>query len=332
MLRFQARVHEAFCARMKNFDLIADVHGRDDKLVALLKEMGYHHDGIGYIPPAGHQAVFLGDLIDTKPGHERLGGVRATLEMVRTMVDRGHALVVMGNHEFNAICYHSRGPDGEWLRIRGSGNRKQHAGTLADFPDWEDPASEWQTVWLPWMKRMPFWLDLGGLRVIHACWHEDHQAVVAGRSLEDDSFLIACASKATPEGRAIETLLKGVEVPLPDPHTFKDHTGAVRKDFRARWWERPDDGVACRNLVFPENTQIVCEPVDPAHHDLFRPYPEEDVPIFFGHYFKPADHALGPERHNVACLDHSAATGGPLVAYRWKGERSLQPNHYVAAP
>lgn len=51
--------------------------------------------------------------------------------------------------------------------------------------------------------------------------------------------------------------------------------------------------------------------------------------MFFGHYFKPADSRLHPESDNVACLNHSAAKDGPLVAYRWKGEAKIKPEHYV---
>lgn len=67
------------------------------------------------------------------------------------------------------------------------------------------------------------------------------------------------------------------------------------------------------------------------HHDGtgFVPYPANAPPVFFGHYFKPADAALHPERPNVACLDHSAAKDGPLVAYRWNGEAAINPNHYL---
>jgi hypothetical protein len=247
------------------------------------------------------------------------------------MADRGHASVVMGNHEFNAICFHTRGPKGEWLRIRGEGNRRNHGGTLDDFPDWQEPAREWQSVWLPWMKSLPFWLDLGELRVIHACWHPEHFPALDGRTLHDNDFLVACADKKTPEGRAIEILLKGVEVPLPDPCTFTDHTGKARREFRARWWKRPDRDMTSRNLVFPANPNFPDEPVPEHTHALFSPYPTEAPPVFFGHYFKPADSPLESEAPNAACLDHSAATTGPLVAYRWKGEATLKPNHYTTS-
>ena len=312
-----------------HYDIIADIHGRHDKLVALMARLGYDHDGISFVPPAGHQALFLGDLIDTKPGHELPGGVSATLHAVKAMHDRGHARVLMGNHELNAVCYHTPGRKEKWLRHHGDKNKAMHQGTLDDFLDHRDPASEWHTVWIPWLKRLPFFLDLGGLRAVHACWHPEHLALLAGRTLEDDDFLHAAADKTTPEGEAIEAVLKGIEVPLPLPHVFVDHTGTERDNFRARWWEAPADGIHCRDLVFPPDSQIPRLAVPPEAAAMFQPYPDEAPPVFFGHYFKPADAPLHPERPNVACLDHSAAKDGPLVAYRWNGEQEIIPRNFI---
>ena len=111
-----------------HYDIIADIHGRFDKLTALMERLGYQTNGEGFIPPAGHRALFLGDLIDTKPGHPFPGGVRATLRAVKAMCDRGDALCLMGNHELNAICFHTNGPDGEWLRIRRQAQRQHASG------------------------------------------------------------------------------------------------------------------------------------------------------------------------------------------------------------
>ena len=156
-----------------HYDIIADIHGRFDKLSALMARMGYQSDGVGFIPPAGHRALFLGDLIDTKPGHPFPGGVRATLRAVKVMRDRGDALCLMGNHEWNAILFHTTDADGEPLKSNGSRNTRTHQGTLDDFPDHADPASEWRVVWLPWFKYLPISLDLGGFRAVHACWHAE---------------------------------------------------------------------------------------------------------------------------------------------------------------
>lgn len=317
---------------MKNethYDIIADIHGRFDKLTALMARLGYEKTGDCFTPPAGHKALFLGDLIDTKPGHPFPGGVHATLRAVKAMCDRGDALCLMGNHELNAIYFHSQGPDRQWLRNRGSKNIAMHRGTLDDFPDHDEEASEWRQVWLPWMKQLPLHLELDGIRAVHATWHPEMIQRVTGRDFLDPEFFLACSNKNTFEGEAVEVLLKGIEVPLPSPHSFRDHTGAVRKNIRARWWEAVSESAVCRDLVFPPNEQIDGWPVASEALPLFQPYPSKAPPVFFGHYFKPADSPTIPERHNVACLDHSAATGGPLVAYRWKGEISINPEHYV---
>ena len=153
--------------------------------------------------------------------------------------------------------------------------------------------------------------------------------ILEGKSPGDDGFLLACTDKSTPENKAIDAVLKGLEVPLPEPHFFIDHTGTERYLIRARWWEAPAEDTTCRDLVFPASEQIAEVPVTPAARNLFSPYPQNECPVFFGHYFKPANSPAHPERHNVACLDHSAATGGPLVAYRWKGEARINPEHYI---
>lgn len=317
---------------MKNqahYDIIADIHGRFDKLSSLMARLGYQKAGDGFAPPPGHKALFLGDLIDPKPGHMFPGGCLATLRAAKAMCDRGDALCLMGNHEFNAICYHTRGQDGKWLRIRGTGNVRNHSGTLADFPGHENPASEWQTVWLPWMQSLPATLDLGGFRAVHACWHPEHIGRLPQGSFDDHAFLVASADKHSPEGMAVEAVLKGIEVPLPDGHSFITHVGSKKREIRACWWKAPNEGATCRDVVFPPNEEITDEPVTPEARSLFCPYPADAPPVFFGHYFKPADSPAHPERHNVACLDHSAATGGPLVAYRWKGEAIINPEHYI---
>jgi len=38
------------------------------------------------------------------------------IDIVKPMIEQGFALSVMGNHEFNAICYATSGQDGQVLR------------------------------------------------------------------------------------------------------------------------------------------------------------------------------------------------------------------------
>ena len=64
----------------------------------------------------------------------------------------------------------------------------------------------------------------------------------------------------------------------------------------------------------------------PAEHRLG---PVEGAPILFGHHWFSG--TVKVESHKVACLDWSAAKGGPLVAYRWNGESELTDDRLVAA-
>ena len=118
-----------------NDDVIGDVHGQDGKLTALLAMLGYRIKDGAYRHPAGRVAVFVGDLIDRGPGQVEV------IDTVRRMVDAGSAKVVMGNHEFNAIGYVTRGEDGEFLRPNTPRNRKQNEAFLPEMVGATPPAN-----------------------------------------------------------------------------------------------------------------------------------------------------------------------------------------------
>ncbi len=56
-----------------------------------LRAMGYVHHGKGFRHPE-RRLIFVGDLIDRGPKQQRV------VEIVRSMVEHGDAIVVMGNH------------------------------------------------------------------------------------------------------------------------------------------------------------------------------------------------------------------------------------------
>jgi hypothetical protein len=68
------------------------------------------------------------------------------MEIVAGMVRAGAAQIVMGNHEFNALCYHTPDGKGRYLRARTKKNCAQHAETLRYFkknPRAKDLALAW---------------------------------------------------------------------------------------------------------------------------------------------------------------------------------------------
>jgi polynucleotide kinase-phosphatase len=80
------------------FDVIGDVHGCRDELVALLGDLGYSisagDDGLEHVMhPHGRRAVFVGDLVDRGPD------TPGVLRLVMPMVRDGIAMCVAGNHD-----------------------------------------------------------------------------------------------------------------------------------------------------------------------------------------------------------------------------------------
>src|ERR1700716_1625633 len=86
------------------YDLIGDIHGHADEMVQLLEALGYRKRGTTYAHPE-RKVIFLGDFIDRGPK------IREVLEIVRPMIEEGKALAVMGNHELNALAYHTEDRD-----------------------------------------------------------------------------------------------------------------------------------------------------------------------------------------------------------------------------
>jgi protein phosphatase len=81
------------------FDVIGDVHGCRDELLALLDRLGYRVNAeTSHVePPAGRKAVFLGDLVDRGPDSP------GVLRLVMGMVRAGTALCIPGNHDVKLL-------------------------------------------------------------------------------------------------------------------------------------------------------------------------------------------------------------------------------------
>jgi hypothetical protein len=302
------------------YDIIGDIHGHADKLTALLGKMGYrHHLGAWRHPE--RTAIFVGDFIDRGPGQ------LATIGIVREMLDAGTALAVMGNHEYNAIAWYTPDPeyDGEHLRRRVPKNRRQHEAFLAETE--HNPALHTELV--GWFLSLPLWLDLPGLRVIHACWHPGYMAdieplLIPGRRL-DPALVVAASRRDSMEYRAIEGLTKGLEIDLPPGHEFDDEGGHRRGNARIRWWDASAN--TYRKAAILGSAAREALPDTPIPESALLGY-DGDVPVFFGHYWWGG--IPEPLLPKVACVDYSAGKGGQLVAYRWDGEAELHPGGFVS--
>ncbi|MBX7452211.1 metallophosphoesterase [Mycolicibacterium sp. 3033] len=323
----------------EGYDIIGDVHGCADQLEKLLAAMDYRRAGTGgEYRHERRQAIFVGDLIDR--GDYQL----ETLRLVKQMVDAGSGQIVMGNHEFNALAYHTEWPtgSGKFLRPhddpedeRSEKNARQHKAFL------EQVRGADRDECLEWFATLPLWLDLGGLRVVHACWHEESMAVVEQRCGSNAPFanvehLVAASDPDDALYEAVETLLKGPEIGLIEHHQepYRDKDGHLRKSARMQWWN--SGGHTLRDLAEMGGnfTTMSGEPYPPLP-ELEVPPNERtytytgQVPVFYGHYWRQGRPERGLDWTDyTACVDFSAVKGGTLTAYRWSGEKRVRIENY----
>ena len=302
------------------FDIIGDIHGCADQLEELLTALGYEErDGVRR--HEDRTAVFVGDFIDRGPQQKR------TIEIVRPMIEQGGALAVMGNHEFNAICY-ATGVGSEYVRPHSEKNTRQHAAFLREFPFGSAPHREV----VEWFKTLPVFLDLDQFGVVHACWCQDsfdtlRPVIKSDGSLAEEA-IEQYSHRNSPVFRAIERILKGPEYPLPQPLWFIDKDGTPRSEARLRWWV-PSDQTMSRRLEFggaklSDEQMSMLAAADERVASL-----APDKLVFVGHYWLLGEpSALSP---TVACVDYSVAKGGKLVAYRWDGEATLDASKFAWA-
>ena len=308
-------------------DVIGDIHGQADALHRLLQEMGYSEQGGTWKHPE-RTAVFVGDYIDAGP--QQLAAVTT----VRRMVENGAAHALLGNHEFNAICWFTTDPQcpDDFLRSRystewGAKNRKQHQAFLAEFE--ADEALHRETI--KWFLTLPLWFESQSLRVVHACWDEQAIAVLANRLGSSNSLTMRLIPEASREGTdlnaAVDRVLKGQEIALPYGAHFYDSYGIRRDHARRRWWD--STAVTYRRAAL----------LPPSEADQL---PDESLPVrllfpvnysmttLFGHYcLNDSSPWLSDQ---FGCVDTCAAKGNRLTAYRWDGEATLDAAKFCSVP
>lgn len=304
----------------EGYDLIGDVHGCGATLAALLEKLGYHQRGGVYRHPR-RKVIFLGDLIDRGPR------IRLAVTIARRMVDEGEAQIVMGNHEYNALAYCHRLGDQGWLRPHTPRHNRIIMDTLEEY---RDHPGEWEDT-LAWFMQMPLFLELEGLRVVHACW--DQALIDALRNVRPDGridrrMLEDSVNTDTLAFRVLDRLTRGSYLPLPEGIEIHSGDGFTRRTFRTHFWARAPQCYG--DVVFqPDNlpNNLELRPLSDAERAQLVYYGPEQPPLFIGHYWCEGIPALPAA--NIACLDYSAVKYGRLVAYRWSGERQLNANNFV---
>nr|WP_299242930.1 metallophosphoesterase [uncultured Halomonas sp.] len=308
------------------YDLIGDIHGYATPLKHLLSKLGYtEQEGVWQHPQ--RQVIFLGDFVDRGPEQVE------TVAIAKAMVEAGQALAVMGNHEFNAVAWATEDPEssGEYLRPHTPKNQRQHQAYL----DQVEEGSALHREHIAWFKTLPLYLDLDGLRVIHACWHPPSLGALSDytdgqQRILSDAWPALCRKDSAPFD-ALETAVKGLEIPLPKGYEFHDKDGNPRHHIRTQWWTLKQ--LSYRDLAMVPADQLEAIPTCPVPEDVLPGY-AGDKPLFVGHYWLTGEPK--PLNRYIACLDYSIAAGhtqsaseGKLCAYRFNGEHTLSRENFV---
>jgi hypothetical protein len=294
-------------------DFIGDIHGHADKLEALLLKLGYAKNKGAYAHP-DRKVLFVGDYIDRGPK------IRETLEIVKSMVDSENAIALMGNHEYNALCFHFQETEGGHLRKHLIKNIIQHYETLKQFQNRQREYEDY----LDWFKTLPLFFETDTFRAVHACWDNKNidylkQTLINNRLT--DELIYQSVKKGTALYEAIDQTLKGKEIDMPEGLYFTDKDGARRTAIRIKWWENPAD-MTYKSISVEPIENLPEQPIEVSVLTSTDYYPSNDKKVFFGHYWLKGEPSLYKE--NICCLDYSVAKGGKLVAYRLNGANKLE--------
>lgn len=301
---------------MTIFDIIPDIHGQSAKLDGALAALGWRRSAAGWVHPQPDRLiVFLGDFIDRGPDN------RAVLNTVRSLIDAGKAKAIIGNHELNALHFHTAHPEtGQPLRAHSPKNIRQHRTFLDQFP----PGDAQTRDVLNWMRSLPLFLEDKGFRAVHACWIDasiDRLRLLTGDGVLTEDQLIQAAGHDDAEEMFLlaEQVTKGPEHRLPEGWSFRDKDETERHDVRLQWWNAAartwrDIAISVPSVEDLPNAAL---PATLAS----QTYPPEARPVFFGHYWLSGEPVL--QSPNALCLDYSAGKDGPLVTYELRPDEPL---------
>ncbi|PIE86298.1 MAG: phosphoesterase [Bacteroidia bacterium] len=299
------------------YDIIGDVHGHADALKRLLRKMDYRFSQ-GTWQHAQRKAIFVGDFINKGPR------VAETINIVRTMVERGKALAILGNHEYNAICYHTK-LNGVYLQDHTYKNTEKHYATLQAFENNKDALENH----IKWMRSLPLFLDLKELRAVHAAWiqkHVDYLKMYANPKMLTDAFLQKANQENSYEKKIVDQLLKGIKITLPEGVKLENSDGKTYDTLRIKWWYEPELKKP-KELSLAKSLKVPDFEIQENLSQITQKYETTAKPVFCGHYRLTGKPQI--LKTNICCLDYGAAKNEILVAYRWKGERQLSNKNFT---
>ncbi|MCY1722053.1 metallophosphoesterase [Prolixibacteraceae bacterium Z1-6] len=301
------------------YDIIGDVHGHAPLLKKLLLKMGYVKTNGSFSHPS-RKAVFVGDFINRGPE------IRKTIKIIRSMVDGGNALAVLGNHEINAIIFHLKDKQGVQLVNKPS---KYFLSLFKTINEYSSGSLTWKDD-LKWLRTLPLYIDLGEIRIVHACWSEEAikvaDSIYENGKIKKKTFRTVHKKPGSEIAKSIWMLTKGVNLKMPSDLHVVNNKGVSPRSIRMCWWDDAENKTF-KELSFESkfvlpNYTVPCEILPETY-----PYPDNAPIVFFGHYCR----GKGPFiiKPNVCCVDSCVTGAGKLLAYRWNGEKVLNMSNLI---
>lgn len=145
-------------------DVVGDIHGEYDALVALLEALGYDTDGRH---AQGRTLVFVGDLCDRGPDSVQV------MLLVEQLVRCAAARCILGNHELNLLRDDAKDGSGWFFEAR--------APLDARYGPMRRPTDAQRARIIAFARDLPLVLERPDLRVVHAAWQAE--SIALARSL-----------------------------------------------------------------------------------------------------------------------------------------------------
>jgi hypothetical protein len=287
------------------YDIIGDVFGHYFELVSLLKKMGYINEKGKFYNPSGRKVIFTGNIID------KGFFIRETVNLVRDMVENESAYVVMGEHEYNAICFNTISDiHGGYLREHNLDNIYHHINTLEQYKFYRKDYLET----IEWFKTLPLFLEFKDFRVVHAMWHQPHIDFLSNRlknASVDNAFLQEAAIKGSDTFISVEETLRGKKIKQAEDITSAESVGEESSFVSIKWWKEPN------------HDNINSDFYSSSTFDQFYYYDVNQKTVIVGSYVMTGIPKM--QAINIVCLNYNIHKGGALVAYRHdKKEKFLQ--------
>lgn len=290
------------------FDIIGDIHGCYDELLALLTQLGYvvsiDGDGVTVTPPDGRKVIFLGDLVDRGPKTPDV------LRLVMPMVEAGTALCVPGNHDIKLM----RKLGGKDVQIK-HGLAESLTQLCGESPEFVAKVKKFFDALVS-----HYVLDDGRLVVAHAGMKESMQGRGSGKvrefalfgetTGEVDEFGLSIRYNWALEYRGSATVVYG-HTPVPETewlnNTINIDTGCVF-------------GGNLTALRYPER-EIVSVPAEAVYAEPARPFlpPDDRSP------------SISAQQQHDDVLDIDDVIGKRLISTRLHGNITIREENAIAA-